>query len=197
MPGQLALPVWRDQAKGVPALRAPGFCQPVLFEDDVVDSSLLQKVAGGKTRLSAADHDDGKVPFLRRGSGRLHDGLVVRAHGLSGGLDVKYSNGGVARIKTSPFFNSCQFRCSGTAGETKFCAHSFACRWESFPTAVEKFRDRHLVALPEVLKNDGGGRIALFCRSVGKLDGENDFRHLRRRRQTASQRWKESSRPRI
>jgi hypothetical protein len=137
------------------------------------------------------------VRFLRRGSRRFHDGLVVRAHGLGGGLDVKDSNGRVACIKASPFFNSCQFRCCGTAGETKFCAHPFACRWESFPTAVEKFRDRHLVALPEVLKNDGGGRIALFCRSVGKLNSENDLRHLRRRRQTAFQRWKESSRLRI
>ncbi len=103
----------------------------------------------------------------------------------------------LARISASPFLDAGELSRSGTAGETKFCAHPLAGRRERFPAASEKFRDRHLFALVKVVQNDGGGRITLFGHSVGKLDGENDFGHIRRRRQTAFQRWKESSRRRI
>ncbi len=81
MARELALPIRRDQTKGVPSLRAPGFCESVLFEDDVVDSPLLQEVAGRESRLSAADHDDGEMLLRRRGNGRFHNSLMVRTRG--------------------------------------------------------------------------------------------------------------------
>src|SRR5580693_4631067 len=56
MAGQLALPVRRYQTKAVPSLRSPGFCQSVLFEDEVVNSPLFKQVTGGEACLSATNH---------------------------------------------------------------------------------------------------------------------------------------------
>ena len=81
MAGELALPVRRDQTKGVPSFRAPGFCESVLFKDNVVNSPLLQQVAGGEAGLSAADHNDGEVRLRRCGNLRFHDSLIIRTHG--------------------------------------------------------------------------------------------------------------------
>ena len=56
MARELALPVRRNETKGVPSFRAPGFCESVLFKDNVVDSPFLQSVAGREPGLSAADY---------------------------------------------------------------------------------------------------------------------------------------------
>ena len=85
MARQLALPIRCDQTKSVPSLRAPDFGEPVFFKDNVVNTPLLQKIAGGETCLSAANHDDGEVLLRRRGADRFHDGLNVSAHEPDGG----------------------------------------------------------------------------------------------------------------
>ena len=56
--GELALPVGRHQAEGVPALGAPGLGDAMFFEDDVVDAALFQAPTHGQAGLAAADDDD-------------------------------------------------------------------------------------------------------------------------------------------
>src|ERR1700751_354080 len=130
MTGQLALPVRCYQTKGVPALRSPGFCESVLFEDDVVNSPLLEQVAGGQARLSATDHYDGEVLLGRLSNERFHDGLVVGTHGAGIGLDMENANSRIARIGASPFLDIGALRYGGAARKTKLCAHTLACHRE-------------------------------------------------------------------
>ena len=135
--------------------------------------------------------------LLRRGNGRFHNGLTVRTHGVGGILNVEDANGCVAGIGASPFFDIRELGRSGAAPKTELCSHPFARCRERLSTAGYKFRDGHLLALLKVFKNDSGRRIALFRHSVRKLNRENYFGHLRRRRQTAFQRWSKWSRRRI
>lgn len=44
--GKITLPVGRHQAKGIPALIAPGVSQAVLFQHNMINVVLLQVVAG-------------------------------------------------------------------------------------------------------------------------------------------------------
>ncbi|MCY1528078.1 hypothetical protein D9M68_631700 [compost metagenome] len=59
--GQLALPVGRDQAERIPALRAPAVHEAALLDHEVVDAALLQAMAQGEAGLAAADDDDAVV----------------------------------------------------------------------------------------------------------------------------------------
>jgi hypothetical protein len=58
---QLALPVGRDEAERVPALRAPAVHEAALLDHQVVDAALLQAVAQRQAGLAAADDDDAVV----------------------------------------------------------------------------------------------------------------------------------------
>jgi hypothetical protein len=56
MTGKLALPVRRDQAKRVPALRPPTAADLRPFEHHVLNPSLLQAIADRQPGLAAAHH---------------------------------------------------------------------------------------------------------------------------------------------
>ena len=58
---QLALPVGRDEAERIPALRAPGVHEAALLDHEVVDAAQLQAVAQRQAGLAAADDDDAVV----------------------------------------------------------------------------------------------------------------------------------------
>jgi hypothetical protein len=107
----------------------------------VVDSPFLKQVAGGKTCLSATNHNDGEVLLWGRGNERFDVGLIVSIHGADPGLKVKDANGGIAGISATPFLNVCQLSRSGTASKTKLGANPFTRGRESFATARQKFRD--------------------------------------------------------
>ncbi len=84
MAGELALPVRRHEAERVPALRAPGVRNAVLFDDHVLDAPTGELMAHRKAGLAAADHDDGNG---RRKSGMAHGSLLKdRKRGRQKGL---------------------------------------------------------------------------------------------------------------
>ncbi len=155
MTRKLALPVRCYQTEGIPSLRAPGFCKSLFFEYDMVNSALLEQIAGRESRLSTADHHDGEVLLRRLGNEPFHDVLIVRTHGAGYGLNVKDANGGIARKNAGPFLDGCQLSRCRAAGKTELCAHAVTRRRESFAAASKKFRDRHFLALAKVLENNG------------------------------------------
>lgn len=87
---------------------------------------------------------------------RFHDGLVVGTHGTGFGLDRKDANFSIVRIGASPFLDIRELSCSGAARKTKLRAHTLAGRREGFPTAGNKFRDRHLLSSAKMVENNGG-----------------------------------------
>ena len=53
--GKTALPVWRDQAKGIPALLVPGVRHTVFLEYERSYPLLLQGIGGGQACLACTD----------------------------------------------------------------------------------------------------------------------------------------------
>ncbi|MDT4874229.1 hypothetical protein FQZ97_1095170 [compost metagenome] len=100
--GQGALPVGGYQAEIVPALGTPAVGETVLFQHQVVDTFLLQVVAGGEASLAAANDDDAVMGN--------RNGLEGTGHGKLQGKWVRRRR--PHRVRSCPLCSVCMSRIS-------------------------------------------------------------------------------------
>ena len=139
VPGQLALPIGRDEAKGVPSLFAPLVHGGLLFEHDVIEPGAAQPIAGGEASLTASDHDGAIV----RCSVRVHRSTSLRKR-----LQRTVASGSLLETRGGGF-DGRKLAKREAAWAAVFGLHAIGCDLERRAAALEEIRNGVSLALAE------------------------------------------------